>query len=116
MPASIEPPLNPIHPTQKNEGPGGGKDRRMAVAAPSACPPRRTCRFRGPMTMIAARATQAPTECTTVEPAKSMKPSAASQGVFLSVEKAAPPRPSARRRGRSRRRSWGGGPSSGDSR
>ncbi len=79
--AAVEPALKPIQPTSSNiapvalstcEWPWIGRAFPLASKRP----------MRGPRTMMPANAIQAPTECTVVDPAKSMKPAAASQGLF----------------------------------
>ena len=72
----VEPPLNPNQPNHSRNTPSvtSGRSWPWMVALPCSKRP-----MRGPMMMMAARLTQPPTECTTVVPAKSMKPMAASQ-------------------------------------
>jgi len=74
----VEPGLNPNQPSHKTNRPitatdmlwpGIGLTLPFAPYLPK----------RGPSTITPARAAQPPTECTTVEPAKSRKPSSASQ-------------------------------------
>src|SRR6056297_290624 len=76
--ASCEPPLKPNHPSHRMNVPSVASARfepGMGLTLPSLpYLPRR-----GPRTIAPASAAQPPTECTTVEPAKSEKPASASQ-------------------------------------
>ena len=77
-PAVVEPALKPNHPSQRMKTPSAASGRLwpgMARGVPSAA----YLPARGPRTSAPAKAAQPPTECTTVEPAKSMKPIASSQ-------------------------------------
>src|SRR5690606_35984237 len=76
--AVVEPPLKPNQPNQRIKPPSAtsvrlwpriSRGRPLLSKRPS----------RGPTTSTPASAHQAPTECTTVEPAKSIKPIFASQ-------------------------------------
>ena len=74
--ARVLPPLNPIQPTQMMNTPSaasGSEWLRKGAPDPSNRP------VRGPMIITAARLTQPAMEWTTVPPAKSTNPSAASQ-------------------------------------
>src|SRR6056297_4251738 len=76
--ASCDPPLKPNQPSHRMNVPSVARarfDPGMGFTLPSLpYLPRR-----GPSTMAPARAAQPPTECTTVEPAKSEKPASANQ-------------------------------------
>ena len=76
--AVVEPGLKPNHPSQRINTPSAAKGMlcpRMGFIFPSfPYFPKR-----GPRTMVPAKAAQPPTEWTTVEPAKSMKPRFSSQ-------------------------------------
>jgi hypothetical protein len=82
--ASVDPALKPIQPTSSSsapademmtEWPGIGRTAPSGAKRP----------LRAPSTIRPASATQPPIECTTVDPAKSMKPSFASQLAFCSI-------------------------------
>ena len=76
--AVVEPQLKPNHANHRMNTPRPAMGMLwpgMARAMPSAL----YLPIRGPMTTAPARAIQPPTECTTVEPAKSMKPRSSSQ-------------------------------------
>ena len=75
--ASCEPPLKPNQPSHRMNVPSVASARfepGNGFTLPSLYLPRR-----GPSTMAPARAAQPPTECTTVEPAKSEKPASDNQ-------------------------------------
>src|SRR6056297_131353 len=75
--ASCEPPLKPNQPSHRMNVPrvaSARLDPGIGFTRPSLYLPRR-----GPSTITPARAAQPPTECTTVEPAKSEKPISDSQ-------------------------------------
>ena len=71
------PPLKPIQPIMKKSMPSMAKGKLLPGISRTSPPSKRPSR--GPTTMIAASATQPPRLCTTVLPAKSTKPRAASQ-------------------------------------
>ena len=75
---SVDPALKPNQPIQSRNVPSAAKIRFDGVKRRTE-PSSPYLPTRGPMTMAAANATQPPTAWTTVEPAKSMKPSSASQ-------------------------------------
>jgi hypothetical protein len=75
--ASCEPPLKPNQPSHRMNVPSVASARfepGIGLTLPSLYLPRR-----GPSTITPARAAQPPTECTTVEPAKSEKPASDNQ-------------------------------------
>ena len=75
--ANVLPPLKPIQPIIKNSMPSIASGRLLPGMFCTL--PRMKRPVRGPITMTAARATQPPTLCTTVLPAKSVNPIASSQ-------------------------------------
>ena len=75
--ANCEPPLKPNQPSHRMNVPSVASARLepgIGFVLPSLYLP-----IRGPSTMAPAKAAQPPTECTTVEPAKSEKPSSDNQ-------------------------------------
>ena len=75
--ASCEPPLKPNQPSHRMNVPRVASARfepGIGLVLPSLYLP-----MRGPRTIQPARAAQPPTECTTVEPAKSEKPASFNQ-------------------------------------
>ena len=80
--AVVEPGLNPNQPSQRINTPRAARGKlwpKIGLILPSLV----YLPIRGPRTMAPARAAQPPTECTTVEPAKSMKPKPSSQPLPL---------------------------------
>ncbi len=78
LPAVVEPGLKPNQPSQRMNTPTAAMGRLwpgMALTSPFLP----YLPNRGPMTMAPASDAQPPMECTTVEPAKSMKPMPSSQ-------------------------------------
>src|SRR5690625_185729 len=82
VPSVVEPALKPNHPNHRINMPSAASGR----LCPGMCrglPSMPYLPTRGPITSAPASAAHAPTECTSVEPAKSMKPSASSQPLPL---------------------------------
>ncbi len=75
--ASVLPPLKPIQPIMKNSMPRIANGRLLPGMFCTL--PRMKRPVRGPITITAASATQPPTLCTTVLPAKSVNPMASNQ-------------------------------------
>lgn len=71
--ASSVPPLKPIQPMKSSSAPTP-ESTGLWPTMSSVGRPSRNRPMRGPITITAASATQAPTPCTTVAPAKSTKP------------------------------------------
>ena len=76
--ASCEPPLKPNQPSQRMKTPSV-TTRMLEGGVGLTLPSRRNLPSRGPTTSTPASAAQPPVLCTMVEPAKSWKPSSASQ-------------------------------------
>src|SRR6056297_692067 len=76
--ASCEPPLKPNQPSHRMNVPNVAS-ARLEPGIGWTLPSLSYLPRRGPSTMAPARAAQPPTECTTVEPAKSEKPASDSQ-------------------------------------
>ena len=82
--AVVEPALNPNQPRDRMKTPSAAIGRLwpgMARGLPSLP----YLPMRGPTTIAPAKAAQPPTECTTVEPAKSMKPHVRQPGAGVAV-------------------------------
>ena len=76
--ASCDPPLKPNQPSQRMKTPSV-TTRTLEGGVARTLPSRRNLPSRGPTTITPASAAQPPVPCTMVEPAKSWKPSSASQ-------------------------------------